>query len=101
MEKRTVMVLFLLMMVASCAFCAQLSEYSHVEYTYGWFLEDYDGDDTNPTIVIIKIYFLTKNDMWFKDLMEFISISDEYFPSEGCHWYCIDKDVFEELSRVF
>lgn len=96
--KRTIMAIFLLMMM-SCAFGMELSEYSHVEYTYGWRLEEYYGNENNPTIAIVKVYFLAKEDLWFKDLMEFISTSDEYYLLEGYHGYVMDKDVFEELQR--
>ena len=98
MEKRKILVTLLIMiMMASYAFGVELSESSDVTYMFGCLLEEYEGKNTEPTLGIVMVYHLAEEDEWFRKLLEFVSITDEYYPSDMCHRYCMDKNVFEEL----
>lgn len=99
MKKKIIMALLVITFVMSGVFCAELCESSDVAYRFGCFLEEWEGENTEPTLGIVVVYHLAEEDEWFRKLLEFVSITDEYYPSDMCHWYCMDKNVFEELER--
>lgn len=101
-KQKIIVTLLIMIMMASYAFGVELSESSDVTYIFGYIQQKCEGGGlTEPVLVgIVIVYHLAEEDEWFKKLLEFVSITDEYYPEEECsHWYCMDKGVFEELNR--